>query len=268
MQTATHFMSQSRLRTKGIRHATLLHCDCTSRVVPSVECIHRPPPGLSRGRPVVQPSRAVGKQADVEVSHRHPKPEPRSLQVRLLGRPALKDRAEAWFVGQAGECRLLPFGQKVTLCPIRKDILAYELDVHADLTTMGDGKDGTVRSMGDVEAQPARRRGQPRLAERMLVEAQLSGGGVKVSGQQPTQPSTPRHPADPVALEVKAMAAIMLSCGQCPRQHSKSVSVHVEGSPPQMDLALAQSDPRADQLISQARRASFTSVLTISAALA
>lgn len=67
---------------------------------------------------------------------------------------------------------------------------------------------------------------------------------------------------------MKAMAPLMLICRQCPRQHIKRVSVHVQGSLPQMDLALAQSDTRADQLASQTRRASFTSAFTISAVLA
>ncbi len=45
---------------------------------------------------------------------------------------------------QAGECRLLPFGQKTTLYPVCENVLAYALDVHADLTTASDGKDGSV----------------------------------------------------------------------------------------------------------------------------
>jgi hypothetical protein len=68
--------------------------------------------------------------------------------------------------------------------PVCENVLAYPLDVHANLTTVSDGKDGSVRRVGDVEAQPSHRPGQPRCAERMLVEAQFSGVGVKVLGQE------------------------------------------------------------------------------------
>ena len=85
---------------------------------------------------------------------------------------------------QVGECRLLPVGQKTTLCPVCKNVLAYALDVHADLTTVSDGKDDDVCRMGDVEPQPPLWPGKPRFAESVLVEAQFGGVGVKVSGQE------------------------------------------------------------------------------------
>lgn len=86
---------------------------------------------------------------------------------------------------QACECGLLPVGQKTTLYPVCENVLAYVLDVHADLTTVSDGKDDDVCRMGDVEPQPPLWPGKPRFAENMLAEAQFGGVGVKVLGQDP-----------------------------------------------------------------------------------
>jgi len=161
-----------------------------------------------------QRRRFARKQRDPEAVQRELKAVADGLDVGLLAGPATKEGGVALFGGKAEPVVAFSRGEEALDDGLLFVHVADEFDINAEFAMVGEGEDGELAGVGQVEHERAWGRSDARLAPFGVFEADLGGRQAEIAAQESAQSAPGEGEGDLQVVEAESGGALAFVGGE------------------------------------------------------